>query len=124
MKLLTSILCACILTSFALAASAADKVQHVVAFKFKTTATADDIKKVEDAFAGLKKKIKEIKALEWGTNISPEKFNDGCTHCWILTFNNAKDRDTYLVHPDHKAFGALVGPLLDKVFVIDFVARK
>ncbi len=124
MKLLTSILCACILTGFALTASAADKVQHVVAFKFKSTATPDDIKKVEEAFAGLKKKIKEIKALEWGTNVSPENRNKGCTHCWILTFNSEKDRDTYLVHPDHKEFGKLVGPLLDDVFVFDFVAKK
>ena len=31
---------------------------------------------------------------------------------------------TYLVHPDHKAFGKLVGPLLDDVFVVDFWAKK
>ncbi len=124
MKLLTPILCACILTGFTLAATAADKVQHVVAFKFKSTATPDDIKKVETAFTGLKKQIKEIKALEWGTNVSPEKFNKGFTHCWILSFNSEKDRDTYLNHPAHKAFGQGLGPVLDDVFVIDFVARK
>ena len=124
MKLLPSILCACILTSFALAASAADKVQHVVSFKFKSTASADDIKKVENAFAGLKKKIKEIKALEWGTNVSPENLNKGFTHCWVLTFNSEKDRDAYLIHPDHKEFGKNLGPVLEDVFVIDFVAKK
>jgi hypothetical protein len=40
-----------------------------------------------------------------------------------LTFKTAADRDAYLVHPDHKAFGSLVGPVLADVFVIDFWAQ-
>lgn len=99
------------------------KLRHVVAFKFKETASKEDIKKVETAFRDLKKKIKEIVSYEWGTNNSPENLNKGCTHGFILTFNNEKDRDVYLHHPDHKEFGKLVGPLLDEVFVIDFFAQ-
>jgi hypothetical protein len=57
-------------------------------------------------------------------NNSPEKHNKGTTHGFILTFNNEKDRDAYLVHPDHKKFGELVGPLLADVFVIDFWAQE
>ncbi|MBI5388444.1 MAG: Dabb family protein [Verrucomicrobia bacterium] len=124
MKILTTLLCAAVLAGMTLTASAAQKVQHVVSFKFKSTATADDIKKVEAAFAGLKKKIAQIKSLEWGTNVSPEKLNKGFTHCWILSFNSEKDRDAYLVHPDHKAFGKLLGPFLEDVFVVDFVVQK
>ena len=96
------------------------KIRHVVAFKFKESTTADQIKKVEDAFAALPKKITQIKKFEWGTNNSPEKRNKGCTHCFILTFKTEKDRDAYLVHPAHKEFGSLVGPLVDDLFVIDF----
>ena len=98
-------------------------LRHVVAFKFKETATPQDIKKVETAFRDLKKKIKEIQSYEWGTNNSPEKHNKGTTHGFILTFKNEKDRDAYLVHPDHQEFGKLVGPLLADVFVIDFFAQ-
>jgi hypothetical protein len=58
-----------------------------------------------------------------GINVSPEGLDKGFTHCFILTFKSEKDRDAYLVHPDHKAFGGLVGPVLDDVFVIDFWAR-
>ena len=47
------------------------KIRHVVCFKFKEDATEAQIKKVEKAFAGLKKKIPEIKGLEWGVNNSP-----------------------------------------------------
>jgi hypothetical protein len=99
-------------------------LRHVVAFKFKGGTTKEQIKQVEDAFRDLQKKIKEIKAYEWGTNISPENRNKGCTHGFILTFNSEKDRDVYLNHPAHKEFGKLVGSVLDDVFVIDFWAKN
>lgn len=98
-------------------------LRHVVAFKFKESASKEDIKKVEDAFRALKPKIPQIVSLEAGTNNSPEGLNKGCTHGWILTFESEKDRDDYLVHPDHKEFGKLVGPLVADVFVIDFRAK-
>jgi hypothetical protein len=100
------------------------KLRHVVAFKFKDTATKEKIKEVEDAFRALKGKIPQIVSYEWGTNISPEKLDKGFTHGFILTFKNEKDRDAYLVHPDHKKFGELVGGVLTDVFVIDFWAKE
>jgi hypothetical protein len=96
------------------------KLRHVVAFKFKDSVTKEQIQQVEQAFAELPKKITTVNKFEWGTNNSPEKRNKGCTHAFILTFKSEKDRDNYLVHPAHKEFGNLVGPLLDDVFVIDF----
>ena len=101
-----------------------NKLRHVVAFKFKDTATKEDIKKVETAFRDLKKKIKEIQDYEWGINNSPENLNKGTTHGFILTFKNEKDRQTYLDHPEHKEFGKLVSSLLADVFVIDFWAQE
>ena len=99
------------------------KLRHVVAFKFKQSATQEQIQQVEDAFRDLKKKIKEIQSYEWGTNVSKENRNKGCTHGFILTFKSDADRDTYIDHPAHKEFGKLVGPVLDDVFVIDFRAK-
>lgn len=96
------------------------KLKHMVAFKFKEGTSAEDIKKVEKAFKELEKKIDVIRSFDWGLNNSPEGFNKGCTHGFLLTFDNDKDRDTYLHHPDHKAFGSLVGPMLADVFVVDF----
>lgn len=124
MKILTTLLCATLFVAMTATAAAAPKVQHVVSFKFKSTASAEDIKKIETSFAALKKKISQIKSLEWGTNVSPEKLNKGFTHCWVLTFNSEKDRDIYLKHPDHEAFAKSVGPVIDDVFVIDFITQK
>lgn len=95
-------------------------LRHVVLFKFKDSSTPAQIKEVEDAFLALPSKIKEIKSLEWGTNNSPENLAQGFTHCFFVTFNSEEDRAVYLPHPDHKAFGAILGPHLDKVLVIDY----
>lgn len=115
----------CTLCGIAADAPAKDaKLRHVVAFKFKDTVPKEKIKEVEEAFRALKGLISEIVSYEWGTNNSPEKLDKGFTHGFILTFRSEKDRDAYLVHPEHKKFGALVGPVLADVFVIDFWAKE
>jgi len=101
-----------------------DKLLHVVAFKFKATASKEKVQEVVDAFRELPKKITVIQSFDWGTNVSPEKHDKGFTHGFTLSFKSEKDRDDYLVHPDHKAFGKLVGPVLEDVFVIDYWAQK
>ena len=98
-----------------------DKVlRHAVFFKFKDGTSTEDIAKVVGAFDELPKKIDSIKGYERGTNVSPLEFNDGLTHCFFLTFKDEAGREKYLPHPDHKAFGAVLRPHLDKVFVVDF----
>lgn len=79
---------------------------------------------MEEAFRALPSKIKVIKSLEWGTNNSPEGLDNGFTHVFFLTFASEADRAIYLPHPDHKAFGKVLGPHLDKVMVLDYWAEK
>lgn len=124
MKRILLLLVAALVFGFAGTARAAAKVHHVVCFKFKSTASAQDIKQVEAAFAALQQKVPGIESLKWGTNVSKEQRNKGFTHCFVLTFKTEKDRDAYLEHPEHKAFGKLVGPVVDDVFVIDFIPQK
>lgn len=95
-------------------------LRHVVLFKFKDTATPEEVKKVEDAFGALADKISLIKDYEWGLNSSPENLNQELTHCFLVTFTSDKDRDDYLVHPDHVAFVEVLKPHLDKVTVVDY----
>ncbi|GAB2528718.1 Dabb family protein [Spirosoma aerophilum] len=95
-------------------------VQHIVLFKFKPETTPAKVKEIVAAFEALPSKIKEIKGFKWGTNNSPENLNKGLTHAFILTFDNEKDRDAYLPHPAHKAFGGIVGAWLADVTVVDF----
>lgn len=99
-------------------------LRHVVMFKFKDNATPGEVKKVEEAFRSLQDKISQIKNFEWGVNNSPEKLNQGLTHCFFVTFHSTKDRDAYLVHPAHMAFVEVLKPYFDKATVLDYWAHK
>jgi Stress responsive A/B Barrel Domain len=106
----------------AIAQSPKAPVRHVVVFKYKPGATAAQIAEVTTAFRALAKTIPGIVAFEDGVNDSPEKKNLGFTHVYLVTFESAAARDTYLPHPEHKKFGQLLGKLgiLEDAFVVDY----
>ncbi len=114
------------LTAFTIPISKASQVRHVVVFKYKPTASSDQIAEVTGAFRGLKSKIPGIISFEHGANTSPEKKDLGFNHVYLITFLNAASRDAYLPHPDHEKFGQLLGKLgvIEDVFVVDFEDAK
>jgi hypothetical protein len=95
-------------------------LRHVVLFKFKEGTPKEKIAEIENAFTALPGKIPGIAGYEWGLNNSPEGLDKGFTHCFFLTFKSEQDRAVYLPHPDHKAFGSLLGPILEDVLVLDY----
>lgn len=113
-----------VLTSFT--SKSPEKVKHIVVFKFKSSANAEQINQVTGAFKGLKNKIPGIVSFEYGVNNSPENLNKGFTHVYLLTFANTAARDQYLPHPEHKKIGELLSKLgvLEEPFVIDFTPEK
>jgi hypothetical protein len=82
------------------------------------------VRAIERAFVALPGKIPAIADFEWGTDVSVENIAQGFTHCFVVTFQDAAARDAYLPHPAHVAFGAILRPCLDRVLVVDYVARE
>jgi hypothetical protein len=95
-------------------------LRHVVLIRFKPETPATAVKEIETTFAGLAARIPEIRALEWGTDCSPEGKSQGFSHCFFLTFAGAPERDAYLPHPEHRAFSGLLRPHAEQVLVIDY----
>jgi hypothetical protein len=95
-------------------------LRHVVLFGFKDTTTPQQIQEVEQAFAALPTKIDIIDDFEWGTDVSVENLAQGYSHCFLVTFRSEAHRDTYLPHPAHQKLTGLVGPLLERVLVVDY----
>ena len=95
-------------------------LRHAVFFAFKDTSSEQDIQEVADAFRALPSKIDAIIDFGWGKNNSPEGLDDGFTHCFLLTFKDEAGRAEYLPHEEHKAFGDVLRPHMEKVFVIDY----
>lgn len=110
----------------AFAYNASRQVKHVVVFKYKSSATPEQIEQVTAAFKALKGTIPGIVSFEYGTNNSPEGLNKGFTHVYLLTFKDAASRDAYLPHAEHKKFGELLGKLgvLEEPFVVDFEVNE
>jgi hypothetical protein len=101
----------------------AQLLRHVVLFKFKDDTSAAAVRKIENAFCALPAKIDAIYDFEWGTDVSVENKHKGFTHCFVVTFLSEADRAVYLPHPAHKEFGAVLGPHLDDVLVVDYWAN-
>ena len=100
------------------------ELRHVVMFGWKAGADSAAINRVVMAFKALPEKIKTIKRFEWGMNNSPENLNQGLTYCFLVTFASEKDRNDYIVNPDHKAFTQLLPAIMEKVTVVDYWAQQ
>lgn len=98
--------------------------RHVVLFEFNDGTPESTLKAIEAAFRALCAGLPFVRGFEWGRNSSPEKLNDGFTHCFIVTFANEQDRDAYLPHPAHVAFcRQYLDTNLKKACVVDFMTR-
>ena len=113
-------------TSASATPSAQPKQQyrHVVLFKFKEDATAEQIDEIVIAFGDLSKQINTIVGYEHGTDVSPEKLAKGFTHCFLVTFNSKDDLEAYLPHPAHQAFTEKLKPILSDVLVVDYWTKS
>lgn len=98
-------------------------IRHVVLFRWKDGTPPAAVRAIENGFGALPAKIPEIADFEWGTDVSPEGLSQGFTHCFLVTFRDAKGRDAYLPHPAHQAFVEILKPHLEKVLVLDYVAK-
>ena len=98
-------------------------LRHIVVLKYKESASHSEIERVTEAFRALQHVIPGVESFEHGVNTSPENKAHGFTHIYTLTFVSADARDTYLPHPAHEAFGALLHQLdiLEDVLVVDYV---
>ena len=118
--LITALTCACGNSSIP---EPKKMLRHVVLFGFNDDITVEEVKEIETAFAKLPELIDVIRDYEWGTDCSPEGLQQGHTHCFFMSFESERDRDAYLIHPDHQAFGRLLGGKLQTVTVVDYWAK-
>jgi hypothetical protein len=100
------------------------QVKHFGLLQFKPHITREQI---ETCFRELGELVGLIPGLQnfcHGQYSSPEGLNDGFTHGFIMTFENAAARDAYLPHPEHERVKELVLPWVERVVVFDFEWSK
>lgn len=98
-------------------------IRHIVLFSYKKEATAKQLETLHEKFNTLPSLIPEILHFESGKNISSENKSKGLSNAYVLDFAGIKERDCYLVHPDHMAFSEFADSLLEDVLVFDYKAN-
>ena len=76
-------------------------ITHIVLFKFKPSTSQEEIQACFAKLAELTECLPIIRSFRWGKYESNEGLHQGFTHSFIMTFDNAGDRDHYLTHPEH-----------------------
>jgi NADPH-dependent 7-cyano-7-deazaguanine reductase QueF len=98
-------------------------LRHVVLFKFRDSSSEDEVEQVVSSFMSLKNQVPQIVAMEWGRNISEENHHQGFTHCFVISFRSIQDLTDYQSHPAHLDFQQVLGPHMEKVFVVDYYSN-
>lgn len=98
-------------------------IRHFGMFIFRPEIAREEI---DDSFREMRSMVGVIPGLlsiEHGPYESGEGLNDGFTHGFIMSFDNAASRDAYLPHPEHERVKQIVVPRLERVVVFDFETR-
>jgi hypothetical protein len=93
-------------------------LKHVVFFKFKPEAVADEIADLENSLRALPAVIPEIREFVVGRDVvRSERSYDLAL---ISAFDDLSAMNRYQVHPDHQAVVAKVKALCNGVVAVDF----
>ncbi len=97
-------------------------IKHIVLFQAREGAAEADIERVLVGLRGLVGVIPGLLDCSGGANNSPEGKSQGYTHGFVITFDSTASRDGYLPHPEHRRAAAGLGPIAERVLVLDYEA--
>ncbi|KAI1092997.1 dabb-domain-containing protein [Rostrohypoxylon terebratum] len=103
-------------------------VKHLVLFQFKSGVGAEAVKEASSRMLGLKEGCLHptsqkpyIISMTGGKDNSHEGMQHGITHAFVAEFESVEDRDYYAnTDPFHDEFKKFVGPIVEKIVVVDF----
>ena len=80
-------------------------IRHVVLLKFRADTSTWQIEDLWQGLHKLRSHIPEMGIVHAGKSCSPEQIERGYLHGFSIDFTSLADLQTYLDHPQHKAFG-------------------
>ncbi len=96
-------------------------IRHIVMFKFKAEATAEQRASLIEAVRALPQKIDVLRGMEVGENItdSPRAFD----FVLIADVDDVAGLKAYAAHPDHQPIIKLSGEICEMSRLVDYVQR-
>lgn len=99
------------------------RVHHMVLLKFKPTVPPSEVDYLFGRLKELQRLIDGIDYYSGGPYSSPEGFQQGYTHGFLMTFRDERSRDAYLPHPEHEKVKADLLARLDGACAFDFLEQ-
>ena len=96
------------------------QVKHIVLMEMKADTTDQQVSDLFAALSSLREKIPGLTDYCGGPYSSPEGFNRGFTHGFIMTFESIEARDGYITHPEHVKAADVMLPLVENTVAFDF----
>lgn len=97
-------------------------LKHLALAKFKPGTAAQTIQEFFEAIGKLRDVLPGILDYSWGANNSIEGLDQGFTHAFVMTFQDAAAREAYLHHPAHEKARDGILPSVEVVVVLDYDA--
>ncbi len=93
-------------------------ITHVVLFKFKQEATADEIQQLAEGLGALPQLIEEIREFRFGVDVlhTERSYDLGL----VSSFDDLEALQRYQVHPEHQKVVAQVKAIASNVVAVDF----
>jgi len=94
-------------------------IEHIVLFKWKTEATADQITAAVEGLRGLKALVPNVLDLSVGANFTDRGL--GFTHGLVVRFPDKAALEVYGPHPAHQnVVQNLITPIRENVLALDY----
>ena len=94
-------------------------VEHIVLFKWKTEATAEQIAAAVEGLRGLKELVPNVLDLSVGANFTDR--GQGFTHGLVVRFPDKAALEVYGPHPAHQhVVQTFINPIRETVLALDY----
>lgn len=98
------------------------KVKHIVLVRFAKHVTSQEIEAIFKKIGALEAVLPTMKAFDYGKYNGAIERHKGFDYAFYMEFEDAKERDEYLVHPEHVKVGTELRALLDQEGTDSFLA--
>lgn len=97
-------------------------LKHIVLVRFAKGVTDAQITDIFGKIGALASILPMMKSFDYGTYNGSEERYKGFDYGFYMEFDNAKERDEYLIHPEHVKVGTELKRLLDQEGSDSFLA--
>lgn len=97
-------------------------IKHIVLVRFKKEITTMQIQEIFEKVGALETILPSMKSFDYGKYNGASERHKGFDYAFYMEFKTAKERDEYLIHPEHVKVGGELRSMLDSEGSDSFLA--